>query len=130
MTYPLELRQRVMEKETDGLSQSEIAEELSVSAGWVNKVLRCYATHGTLFPPRKKTGPRPKLSEQDREVLRKLVSDDSDQTLAQLAKPDAHIGMLKALAELGQCHDGHKLPRSHTDQLRHQYDDGVVNHAV
>ena len=52
------------------------------------------------------------------------------QTLAQLAEPDAHIGMLKALAELGQCHDGHKLPRSHTDQLRHQYDDGVVNHAV
>jgi Transposase and inactivated derivatives len=112
MTYPLELRQRVMEKETDGLSQSEIAEELSVSAGWVNKVLRCYATHGTLFPPRKKTGPRPKLSEQDREVLRKLVSDDSDQTLAQLAermtalmgKTVNSVNIFTALKAMGYSH--------------------------
>ena len=38
--------------------------------------------------------------------------------------------MLKALAELGQGHDGHELPRSHANQLCHQHDDRVMDHVV
>lgn len=41
MTYPLELRKRVLAKHEEGLTQGEIAEELAVSKGWVNKVLHC-----------------------------------------------------------------------------------------
>ncbi len=42
MVYPKELRQRVIEKDAEGLTQTEIAEELSVSQSWVNKILKMY----------------------------------------------------------------------------------------
>ena len=49
MAYPRELRQRVLDKDEDGLTQLEIAEELSVSQSWVNKILKIYALYGELF---------------------------------------------------------------------------------
>jgi DNA-directed RNA polymerase specialized sigma24 family protein len=35
MTYPKELRERVISKDADGDTQAEIAEELAVSVGWI-----------------------------------------------------------------------------------------------
>lgn len=40
MTYPRELRERVIAKDAEGDTQPEIAEEVSVSLGWVNKILQ------------------------------------------------------------------------------------------
>ncbi|MCD8349767.1 MAG: hypothetical protein LUC93_04055 [Planctomycetaceae bacterium] len=94
MTYPIELRKRALAKNEEGLTQGEIAEELAVSKGWVNKVLQCYGTYGELFPPRKKTGRPSKLTEQDRELLRTWVNEAPNLTLAQFAaKMTAHIGV-------------------------------------
>lgn len=94
MTYPMELRKRVLAKDEEGLSQGEIAEELAVSKSWVNKVLQCYATYGVLFPPRKKMGRPSKFTEQDRELLCKWVSENPNLTLAQFAaKMTDHLGV-------------------------------------
>ena len=94
MTYPIELRQRVLVKDEEGLSQGEIAEDLAVSKSWVNKILRCYSTYGELFPPRKKMGRPSKFTEQDREMLRTWVSENPNLTLAQFAaKMTAHLGV-------------------------------------
>jgi len=103
MAYPIELRQRVVEKEAKGLAQAKIAEELSVSVGWVNKILRCYAAYGEFFPPRKKTGPRPKLTEKDREALVKWITEDPDQTLDTLTqRMAAYIGETISLASISK----------------------------
>lgn len=94
MAYPKELRERVLAKDEEGLSQGEIAEELAVSKSWVNKVLQCYATYGELFPPRKKMGRPSKFTEQDRELLCTWVSENPNLTLAQFAaKMTAHLGV-------------------------------------
>lgn len=94
MTYPKELRERVIARDAAGDNQTEIAEELAVSVGWVNKVLQCYATHGKLFPPRKKSGRPPKFSEEDREFLRELVAANPNLTLAQFAeRMSEHLGL-------------------------------------
>lgn len=112
MTYPRELRERVIAKDAEGNTQPEIAEELSVSLGWVNKILQCYAQHGDVFPPRKKPGRQPKLSEQDRKFLLELVNESPDLTLAQFAeKMSAHLGVtvnqvnvFDALKAMGYSH--------------------------
>ena len=85
MTYPKELRERVIAKDAEGATQPEIAEELAVSLGWVNKILQCYAQFGVLFPPRKKMGRPPKLSEKDKRFLQDLVKEQPDLTLEQYA---------------------------------------------
>jgi transposase len=93
MAYPIELRQRVIEKDDEGLTQSEIADDLSVSLGWVNKVLQCYRKFGVLMLPGKKPGPKPKLDEKARELLLGWVDHDPDLTLHGLAeKMSGHIG--------------------------------------
>ncbi len=56
MTYPKELRERVLSKHQSGLGRNAgnaIARELSVSTGWVSKVLHCYEVYGELMPPEK-----------------------------------------------------------------------------
>ena len=93
MPYPRELRQRVIDKYSKGDAQTEIAETLEVSTGWVNKIIQCFATHGQLFPPRKKTGPIPKLGEPHRVLIREWLAVQPELTLAQLAgKMEEHIG--------------------------------------
>lgn len=85
MSYPKELRQRVIEKDEGGLTQDEIAEELSVSQSWVNKILKTYALYGELFPPRKKTGPEPKLGESEKQLLKTWLEENHNLTLSRLA---------------------------------------------
>ncbi len=80
MTYPSELRQRVIEKDEEGLTRQEIAEELSVSQSWVNKILEIYALYGALFPPRKKTGPQPKLGEPEKRLLKAWLEENYNLT--------------------------------------------------
>lgn len=112
MAYPIELRRRVIEKEAEGLTQGEIAEELSVSRGWVNKISQCYSLHGELFPPRKKMGRPAKLSEADRRLLREWVDENPNLTLAQFArKMTDHLGVevnhaniFDALKAMGYSH--------------------------
>ena len=94
MPYPRELRQRVIDKHAQGDAQAEIAETLEVSVGWVNKIIQCFAAHGRLFPPRKKTGPKPKLGEHHRALIQEWLSGQPELTLAQLAeKMEDRIGV-------------------------------------
>ena len=86
MLYPSELRQRVIDKHAQGDAQAEIAETLEVNMGWVNKIIRCFAAHGLLFPPQKKTGPKPKLGKHHRALIQEWLSKQPELTLAQRAK--------------------------------------------
>jgi transposase len=112
MAYPKELRERVIARDATGDSQTEIAEELAVSIGWINKVVQCYATFGELFPPRKKSGRPPKFSEEDREFLRGLVAENPNLTLVQFAAkisehpgfPVSHANIFDAFKAMGYSH--------------------------
>jgi Transposase and inactivated derivatives len=119
MTYPKELRERVIVKNAAGDTQPEIAEELAVSLGWVNKVLQCYATYGELFPPRKKMGRPRKFSEHALDFLRQLVDAEPDLTLGQFAeRMSEHLGIavnqvniFDALKALGYSHKKNVRPK-------------------
>ena len=112
MAYPKELRQRVIEKDAEGLTQTEIAEELSVSQSWVSKILKIYVQYGEFFPPRAKSGPRPKLGEHERQLLVAWLDENHSQTLSQLAhrmtaetgKKINLVNIFTALKSIGYSH--------------------------
>ena len=112
MAYPSELRQRVIDKDEDGLTQLEIAEELSVSQSWVNKILKIYSLYGELFPPREKPGPQPKLGEHEKQLLKAWLEENHNLTLLQLAdrltsetgKNVNSVNVFTALKAMGYSH--------------------------
>ena len=118
MAYPLELRKLVLQKDAEGLTQMEIAEELSVSQSWVHKVLRCYASYGELIPPRKKPGRHAKINAYGRELLRSWVMENPHLTLSQLAErmtlqigiPVNSVNVFVALKAMGRPKKGAGLP--------------------
>ena len=50
--------------------------------------------------------------------------------LPHLTEPQPHVGVLKALAELGDGHNGNELPRRNTNQLRHRHQNHVAQQVV
>lgn len=52
------------------------------------------------------------------------------QALTHRAEPQPQVGMLETLTQLRQGHDGNKLPRCHTNQLRYQHNDAVTQNIV
>lgn len=119
MTYPVELRKRVIAKLEAGFTQRETAAQLAVSHAWVNKIWQCQQRHGSLFPPRKTMGRPRKFNEAALQRLKTWVDEDPDQTLHKLAdRMAAHLGIpvsdvniLLALRTLGYTHKKNGRPR-------------------
>lgn len=81
--YPIELRTRVVAAVEHGdMSIGEVAEVFRVGKTFVKKVLRLQRA-GADLAPRQSGGSAPKLTEADREVLRKAVAAQADVTLAE-----------------------------------------------
>lgn len=83
--YPLELRQRIVEAVDQQLSTiEEIAGIFQVHSSYVYKLLRQRRNTKELAPLPHGGGASPKLESADREVLRNLVAEQPDATLAEL----------------------------------------------
>src|SRR2546425_5725575 len=63
-------------------------------------------------------------------VVQPVKARADPEPLANLPKPQPHIGVLKACAELGEGHDGDELAGGHAYELRHQHDDAVHQDVV
>lgn len=83
--YSLELRQRIVEAVDQQLSTiEEIAGIFQVHSSYVYKLLRQRRDIKELAPLPHGGGASPKLESADREVLRALVAEQPDATLAEL----------------------------------------------
>ena len=83
--YSLDLRQRVVRAYKQGRrTVAEVAEQFSVSPGFVKKMLRQWRETADLSPLPHGGGRRPSLSPRQRERLRRKVRERDDISLAEL----------------------------------------------
>ncbi len=108
--YSLDLRQRVVRAYEEGdLSVAEVAEQFSVSTGFVKKMLRQWRSTGDLAPKPHGGGKPASLSAQVRQKLRRKVRAQSDITLTALQdfliaeeQKSVHVATIsRVLKELG-----------------------------
>jgi transposase len=82
----VEVRERVVAAHREGKgTYEELADLFGVGTASVNRWLRLERETGSLVP-KPPPGREPKLDEKGRAVLRELVEQDSDATLAELGK--------------------------------------------
>ncbi len=105
-TISLDLRERILAAyDADEGTREEVAWRFRVSLGLVKKLLQQRRRLGDLRPQRHRSGRKPRLREQHRQRLRRLVAEKPDRTLRELrealgldcALPTIHY----ALATLG-----------------------------
>ncbi len=83
--YSLDLRQRVVQAYEQGQRAiSEIAEQFSVSTGFVKKMLRQWRSTGDLSPLPHGGGKPSSLSARQRQLLRRKVRGRDDISLSEL----------------------------------------------
>ena len=87
MTYSLDLRQKIIDSynNKEG-SIRQLAQRFKVSPDCVRRLIKCYRETGSIAPKPHAGGTPPKVGPQELEVLRVLVEEDNDATLAQLAQ--------------------------------------------
>jgi transposase len=83
--HPIELRQRVVSACLDkGMSQEEAAEVFDVGEASVYRWLRLQRETGSLEPRPHGGGQPPAFDEQEHELLKRVVAEKPDRTLADL----------------------------------------------
>lgn len=105
-TYPIELRERVIKAYDAGRGSSrQLGELFGVSGAWIRKLLQQRHATGSIAPILYKPGPKPKLTESQRERLCQLVADEPDLTLAELRRKlrlrCSLVTVWRSLRELG-----------------------------
>lgn len=85
--YSVDLRLKIIEayQNQEG-SIRKLAQRFKVSPSFVNNLLQRYRKEGTIEPKPHAGGPGPSLKAPQLEVLEKLVEQDNDATLEQLAE--------------------------------------------
>ena len=85
--YSEDLRQRVVQACDEGiLSREDIAQHFDVSTSWIRRMLQRRRETGSISALRGKTGPKPIVTESQRDRLVELVRKHPDATLAELKR--------------------------------------------
>ena len=81
------MRERVLNAYDNGYgSIPKVSELFGVSGIWIQKLLRQRRETGSIEPKKYKPGPKPKLSQSQRDRLCQLVAEQPDLTLAELRR--------------------------------------------
>ena len=97
--YSLDLRQKIVDIYTAGdISQRKLAKNVGVATSFVQKILKQHRDLGTIAPKIRTEQTPLKLNPEQLEILRQLVEDQPDATLAELQhrlqqKTDVLIGI-------------------------------------
>ena len=85
--FSRDLRVRVIKAYDEGRGSSrELARVFGVSSAWIRKLLRLRRETGSIDPLPRRSGPRPKLSERQRDRLLQLAAEQPSLTLAELKR--------------------------------------------
>lgn len=79
-------RRRIMALYARGWNTKRIAETLGRSASGVRRIKQRFAERRRLRPLKRGCGPRPKVTEADRQKLRALIAEQPDATLDELTE--------------------------------------------
>jgi transposase len=111
--YSLDLRQKILQASEQGLgSQRAIATFFGVSLSFVEKLLRRRRTTGGIAPRPHAGGRRPICNEAALAVIRRLVHEQPDATLAELCdRLFAQRGLRVSVPTMGRLVLSLKLPR-------------------
>jgi transposase len=90
MAYPMEFRVAVAAAYDECGSSIEVAELLHCSESWVRRLIQRRAESGSLQPRTPKRPDTRKLDEDDLAQLRKLIANQPDLTLGELAEALDH----------------------------------------
>ena len=86
-SYSEDLRQRVVQACDEGsLTRKEIAKHFGVSTAWIRRLLQRRRETGSFSALKGNPGPKPKVTEAQRERLAGLVRKHPDATLAELKR--------------------------------------------
>jgi len=80
---PTEMRRRILDDCTEGMTEKAAALKWKVSQSFIAKLKRHVRETGSVEPKRGKTGPKPKL-EPHYSKLKKIVADTPDATLFEI----------------------------------------------
>lgn len=84
-TYPIELRDKVLSAYDRGVGGSvKLAKLFDVSRSWICKLLKQRRETGSIAPKEYRHGPKPKLSDSQRDRLILLAGEKPDMTLKEL----------------------------------------------
>jgi transposase len=98
--YSLDLRQKIFDTyQAGGISQRKLAKNYRVTLSFVQDLLKHHRVHGTLAPKVRTEQTPTKLNAEQLEVLRQLVEEQPDATLAELRERLHHqTGVLIGVA--------------------------------
>lgn len=83
--YSLEFRKKiVMAYETESVSMRQLAREFRVALSFVHKLIKQFRETGSYAPKKRSQQTPSKLTAEHHEVLRQLVAETNDATLAEL----------------------------------------------
>jgi transposase len=83
MAIPIEMKRRILDDCTNGMTESAAAEKWHVSQSAITKLKRHFRETGSLEPKNGKRGPKPKLEPHHR-LIKKIVAKTPDATLEEI----------------------------------------------
>jgi transposase len=86
-SYPVEFRQKILDCYfNEPISQRQLAKRFCVSLSFIEKLIKQYRETKDISPKTYRCGGRPKLNEEELLILRELIVNNKDATLAQLVQ--------------------------------------------
>lgn len=83
--YSIDLRQKIVDTYLEGgISQRQLAERFCVTLGFIQKILKQYRETGNIAPKIRIKQTPTKLNEQQLNILREIVEENNDATLAEI----------------------------------------------
>ena len=80
---PIEMRKRILDDCTNGMTEIAAAKKWKVSQSFVTKLKRRFRETGSLEPTKTKTGPKPKLAPY-LDLLKQIVTTTPDATIEEI----------------------------------------------
>lgn len=109
--YSLDFRQKIMAVHHEGkTSQRQLAKRFNVALSFVEKLIKQEKETGSIAPKGHAGGSKPKLSDEQRQVVAALVSQNSDATLVELCDQlEERIGIRVSRSTMGRLTQQLKL---------------------
>jgi transposase len=82
----MDFRERVAAARDNGMETAEVAEIFGCSRSWVRRLMQRQRELGTLAPLQRKQVDQRALGDADEQLVRRLIAEQPDMTLAELAE--------------------------------------------
>ena len=102
--YSLDFRQKIMAVHHEGkTSQRQLAKRFNVALSFIERLIKQEKETGSIAPKRRGSGSKPKLTDEQNQVVLDLIAADNDATLVELCEQlAARIGVRVGRSTMGR----------------------------